>query len=180
MLTSGGTKFGIFSDSYSGRLYINADYIRSGTINADYIDLSCDYGGFCKGHGSDGQHTTYGAMMYGSNGPGWEPYIIVTNAGARISGSGADLVVSGSITMSEEPSYGSDLRILNGLAWVWCSYILALLGREQIAEALSQVALKEIIGVVLIYGLKALFENLSKNNSWPDKGNSTPPEDGVG
>ena len=59
--------------------------------------------------------------------------------------------------------------ILNGLAWVWCSYILAL-----------QVALKEIIGVVLIYGLKALFENLSKNNSWPDKGNSTPPEDGVG
>lgn len=75
VLTSGGTKFGIFSDSYSGRLYINADYIRSGTINADYIDLSCDYGGFCKGHGSDGQHTTYGAMMYGSNGPGWEPYI---------------------------------------------------------------------------------------------------------
>lgn len=70
--------------------------------------------------------------------------------------------------------------ILNGLAWVWCSYILALLGREQIAEALSQVALKEIIGVVLIYGLKALFENLSKNNSWPDKENSTPPEDGAG
>ena len=65
-------------------------------------------------------------------------------------------------------------------AGVWCSYILALLGREQIAEALSQVALKEIIGVVLIYGLKALFENLSKNNSWPDKGNSTPPEDGAG
>lgn len=63
---------------------------------------------------------------------------------------------------------------------VWCSYILALLGREQIAEALSQVALKEIIGVVLIYGPKALFENLSKNNSWPDKGNSTPPEDGAG
>lgn len=29
-------------------------------------------------------------------------------------------------------------------------------------------------------GFKALFENLSKNNSWPDKGNSTPPEDGAG
>lgn len=70
--------------------------------------------------------------------------------------------------------------ILNGLAWVWCSYILAWLGREQIAETLSQVALKEIIGVVLIYGFKALVENLSKNNSWPDKGNSTPPEDGAG
>ena len=122
VLTSGGTKFGIFSDSYSGRLYINADYIRSGTINADYIDLSCDYGGFCKGHGSDGQHTTYGAMMYGSNGPGWEPYIIVTNAGARISGSGADLVVSSGIIMSEEPSYGSDLRIKNSIDYDLASY----------------------------------------------------------
>ena len=122
VLTSGGTKFGIFSDSYSGRLYINADYIRSGTINADYIDLSCDYGGFCKGHGSDGQHTTYGAMMYGSNGPGLEPYIIVTNAGARISGSGADLVVSSGITMSEEPSYGSDLRIKNSIDYDLASY----------------------------------------------------------
>lgn len=70
--------------------------------------------------------------------------------------------------------------ILNGLAWVWCSYILAWLGREQIAETLSGVALKEILGVVMIYGLKALFENLSKNNSWPDKGDSTPPEDGAG
>ena len=48
--------------------------------------------------------------------------------------------------------------LLNGLAWVWCSYILALLGREQIAESLSQVALKEIIGVVLLYCVKSLFE----------------------
>ncbi len=69
--------------------------------------------------------------------------------------------------------------LLNGLAWVWCSYILAGLGREQIAESLSQVALKEIIGVVLVYGIKSLVENLSKNNNWPDKSNSTPP-DGVG
>lgn len=93
-----------------------------GTDGDLYIDLSCDYGGFCKGHGSDGQHTTYGAMMYGSNGPGWEPYIIVTNAGARISGTGADLVVSGGITMSEEPSYGSDLRIKNSIDYDLASY----------------------------------------------------------
>ena len=75
------TKFGIFSDSTTGRLYINANYIRSGTIDADYIDLSCGYGGFCKGHGSGRcAHTTYGSMMYGSNGPGYDPYIIVTNS----------------------------------------------------------------------------------------------------
>ena len=69
--------------------------------------------------------------------------------------------------------------LLNGLAWVWCSYILAWMGREQIAESLSQVALTEIIGVVLVYAIKAAVENLSKNNSWPDKHSSDPP-DGVG
>ena len=69
--------------------------------------------------------------------------------------------------------------LLNGIAWVWCSYILAWMGREQIAESLSQVALTEIIGVVLVYAIKAAVENLSKNNSWPDKHSSDPP-DGVG
>lgn len=65
--------------------------------------------------------------------------------------------------------------LLNGFAWVWCSYILAWLGKEQIAESLSQVAVTEIIGVVLVYCLKALFENLSKNNHWPDKSDKDPP-----
>lgn len=57
----------------------------------------------------------------------------------------------------------------NGVAWVWCSYLLAWCGRAEIAESLSKVAITEIIGVVLIYCLKSLFENLSKNNAWPDK-----------
>lgn len=69
--------------------------------------------------------------------------------------------------------------LLNGIAWVWCSYILAALGKEQIAESLSQVALTEIIGVVLVYALKSLFENLSKNNSWPDRP-GTDGSDGAG
>lgn len=69
--------------------------------------------------------------------------------------------------------------LVNGLAWVWCSYILAWMGREQIAESLSQVALTEIIGVVLVYAIKAAIENLSKNNSWPDKHRTDSP-DGVG
>lgn len=63
--------------------------------------------------------------------------------------------------------------LINGFAWVWCSYLLAYLGREQIAENLSQVAVTEIVGVVLAYAIKSLFENLSKNNSWPDKGDET-------
>ena len=57
----------------------------------------------------------------------------------------------------------------NGFAWIWCSYVLAYLGREQIAETLSSVAVKEIIGVVLAYAIKSVLENLSKNNHWPDK-----------
>lgn len=65
--------------------------------------------------------------------------------------------------------------LLNGFAWVWCSYILAWLGKEQIAESLSQVAVTEIIGTVLVYCLKAAIENLSKNNNWPDKSDKTPP-----
>ena len=59
--------------------------------------------------------------------------------------------------------------LINGFAWVWCSYLLAYLGRAEIAESLSKVAITEIIGVVLVYSLKSLAENLSKNNDWPDK-----------
>lgn len=66
-----------------------------------------------------------------------------------------------------------------GIAWVWCSYILAYLDHPQIAESLSQVAVTEIIGVVLAYAIKSAVENLSKNNRWPDKADTpeNPPED---
>ncbi len=59
--------------------------------------------------------------------------------------------------------------LLNGIAWVWCSYILAWMDKVQIAEGLSQVAVTEIIGVVLAYTVKSAVENLSKNNRWPDR-----------
>lgn len=48
--------------------------------------------------------------------------------------------------------------LINGVGWVWCSYILAYLGRYAIAETLSKTAITEIIGVVLLYCLKSLFE----------------------
>ena len=60
--------------------------------------------------------------------------------------------------------------LINGLAWVWCSYLLAWMDKMQIAESLSQVAVTEIIGVVLAYAIKSTVENLSKNNRWPDGG----------
>ncbi len=61
------------------------------------------------------------------------------------------------------------LCLVNGIAWVWCSYLLAWQGQAQIAEGLSKAAVTEILGVVLVYALKSTAENLSKNNDWPDR-----------
>ncbi len=61
------------------------------------------------------------------------------------------------------------LCLINGILWVWFSYILAALDKTQIAEELSKVAVTEIIGVVLVYAIKSVIENLSKHNRWPDK-----------
>ena len=60
--------------------------------------------------------------------------------------------------MRQEPKPETMKRViwaclLNGFAWVWCSYILAYLDKVQIAESLSQVAVTEIIGVVLAYAV---------------------------
>lgn len=46
------------------------------------------------------------------------------------------------------------------------SYILALIGRDDIAESLSKVIVTEIIAVILGYMLKALIENVFKNNEF--------------
>lgn len=59
--------------------------------------------------------------------------------------------------------------LINACCWIWCSYLLAYLGRTQIAEDLSKVALTALVAVILGYYGKALTENISKHNSWPDK-----------
>lgn len=59
--------------------------------------------------------------------------------------------------------------LINAVAWVWCSYILAFMGKYQIAESLSQTALTVIVATVLGYYAKSGTENLSINNEWPDK-----------
>jgi len=64
--------------------------------------------------------------------------------------------------------------VINGFAWVWCSYILAALDKPQIAEELSKVALAEIVVPVAAYAFKSVVENLSKNNHWPDKSPAAP------
>lgn len=116
VLTGGGSRFGIFSDSTSNRLYINASYIRAGTIDADIVTLGSDYGGFCCGRGSDGVNTTYGAMAYGSAGPYADYYLFVSNKGAMMSGGSASIYCANNgIHASEEISVDSDIRLKNDI-----------------------------------------------------------------
>ena len=55
---------------------------------------------------------------------------------------------------------------INSTIWIYSSYILALIGRDDIAESLSKVVVTEIIAVILGYMLKALIENVFKNNEF--------------
>lgn len=53
--------------------------------------------------------------------------------------------------------------VINACAWVWCSYILAYLGRFEIAESLSQTAVTAILGAFISYAVKSAVENVNKN-----------------
>lgn len=118
VLTSGGTRFGIFSDSYGGRLYINANYIRSGTIDADIVTLGTRTGGFCCAQGSDGIRVTNGAKMYGSAGPYADYYVFVSSAGALMSGGSAQFYCAGSsIHANREITVDSDRRFKNNILY---------------------------------------------------------------
>lgn len=48
--------------------------------------------------------------------------------------------------------------LINGIIWVYLSYILAFLGREQIAETLSVQAIISIIATIIGYFAKSAFE----------------------
>lgn len=125
VLTNGGTKFGIFNDSTSSRLYINASYIRSGiidadliqtgSINADIVTLGSDWGGFCCARGSDGVSTTYGSMMYGSDS---DYYFIATNKGVRMQSPRHGLTITNNgLFADEELSVGSDKRLKQAIEY---------------------------------------------------------------
>ncbi len=65
--------------------------------------------------------------------------------------------------------YIADLLIFNSVVWVYLSYVLAFMGRTEIAESLSKAVVTEILGVIAAIVFKNTTENLSKNNHWPDK-----------
>lgn len=55
--------------------------------------------------------------------------------------------------------------IFNSTIWVYLTYILALLGREQIAETLAEKIVEIVIGTIAFYIIKATIENVSKNKT---------------
>lgn len=56
--------------------------------------------------------------------------------------------------------------ITHGMFCVTMSYILAFLGRDVIAESLSETVIKEIIAPLIAYTVKSTIENVSKYNNW--------------
>lgn len=115
VLTGGGTRFGIFSDSSSNRLYINANYIRSGTIDADIVTLGSGWGGFACARGSTGISVTYGAKVYGSD---EDYYFIATGAGVRMQTPDNGITITNNvISASEEITVSSDRRIKNSISY---------------------------------------------------------------
>ena len=55
--------------------------------------------------------------------------------------------------------------IINSELQIWASYVLAFLGKEAIAESLSEQVVIVIIGGLIPYFAKSLIENLSKNTT---------------
>lgn len=55
--------------------------------------------------------------------------------------------------------------LINSIAMMWCSYILAWFGRADIAELLSKTVASAIVGVTIPYFVTKTIENVSKYGS---------------
>lgn len=52
--------------------------------------------------------------------------------------------------------------VVNATIWIYMTYILAFIDKDQIAETLSGQIVTVILGTVFAYAIKALFENIFK------------------
>lgn len=55
--------------------------------------------------------------------------------------------------------------LINGMAMMWCSYILAWFDRMTIAETLSSTVADVIVGTIIAYLCTKTIENVSKYGS---------------
>ena len=56
--------------------------------------------------------------------------------------------------------------IVHSTVWIYATYILAFLGREDIAESLSKIIATEIIGTMMLYIVSKTVENVFKHNEF--------------
>lgn len=68
--------------------------------------------------------------------------------------------------------------VVNGTCLLWGVMYLAVIGAENIAETLGRYVVTELLGTVGVSLAKSIVENLSKNNSWPDKPKTDKKTDG--
>lgn len=61
---------------------------------------------------------------------------------------------------------------INGILWIWCSYILAFADKAQIAEALSSNVCTIVIGQMAMYIISKTVENVFKFNFSPEAKNT--------
>ena len=64
---------------------------------------------------------------------------------------------------------------INGILWIWCSYVLAFMGKDQIAESLSSNVCTVIIGQLVAFLVTKTIENVFRYNDFGGK--SSYPED---
>lgn len=55
---------------------------------------------------------------------------------------------------------------LNSALWIWCSYVLAFMGRVDIAESLSSTVCTVCIGSLVMYIISKTVENVFKYNDF--------------
>lgn len=59
--------------------------------------------------------------------------------------------------------------IINGTCLLWGVMYLAVTSHDNIAETLGRYIVTELLGTIGVSLAKSTVENLSKNNTWPDK-----------
>ena len=55
---------------------------------------------------------------------------------------------------------------INGAIWIWCSYILAFMGKDQVVESLSSTVCTVIIGTLVAYLVTSTVENVFHYNDF--------------
>ena len=178
ILTNGGTKFGIFSDSASNKLYINANYIKAGVLDASIIELSgTDSNGYFYGLypyiGSNGKERTRGYKLSSTKNGSGTGSLFVTNSGVKMEVSNsneqsAEFYVSiGKIFASDTIDQSSDRRIKKSIDYNMDKYEPFFMSLKPASyQMISGTSQKYHVGYIAQDVRDALFNNNLNTNDF--------------